>query len=123
MTDSRNGELLLGGGGGEEGTRAAKEDLLELPRMELVQQLRAQHHGAAPASGASRMDILPDGVVDQIPAVRQLAPNGDPRLPAQPHQRLHPDGTQVSGDDEVVILRRGLRVLQMGADGLKCGGG
>ena len=68
------------------------------------------------------MDVLPDGVVNQIAAVRQLSADGDPRLPAKPHQRFHANRPQIPGDDEIVVLRRGGCVIQMRPDGVKCGG-
>ena len=123
MTDPGDGQVLLGGGGGEECAGAAEEDLPELPALELVQQLRAQHHGAASAPGAACVDVLPNGIVDQISAVRQLSTDGDAILPAKPHQRLQPDGSQIPRDDEIIVLRRGFRILKMRPDGVKRSGG
>ena len=123
MADAGDGQALLGGGGGEEGPGAAEEELFQLPGGELPQQLRAQHDGTASAAGPARVDILLDGVEDQIPAVRQLSADGQSILPAQGQQRLHPDGPQIPGDDEIIIVGGGAGVPQMGPDGVKCGGG
>ena len=123
MADSGDGEILLGGGGGEQGPGAAEEDLLELSRGNLTKKFGTQHDGTASAPGAARVDILPDGVEDEIPTVRQLPADGDARLPAEGNQRLHPDGPKIPGDDEVVVFGRCVRVLEMGRYGGKRGGG
>ena len=69
------------------------------------------------------MDILLYGIEDQIAAVCELAADRDPRLPAQPHQRFHTDGSQIAGDDQIEIPGCAARVLQMGSYGVKCGRG
>ena len=69
------------------------------------------------------MDILPDGVEDQISAVRQLAADGQPIFPEKPHKRLHAQCSQIPGDDEVIILRRGAGIRKMGLDGVIRSGG
>ena len=123
MADAWDGQALLGGGGREKGPGAAEQDFFQLPSLKLVQKLRTEHHRTAPAAGAACVNILLDGVVDQIPAVRQLPADGESILPAKGHQRLHPDGPQIPGDDQIIVIGRGSGVLKMGPDGVICSWG
>mgnify|MGYP000714255923 CR=1 FL=1 len=69
MTDPGNGKPLLGGGGGEQRARAAKQYFLQFPPVQLPQKVAAQSDGAAPAAGAAGVNVLPFGVKDHDAAV------------------------------------------------------
>ena len=122
MTSAGNRQSLLRGCGGEEGAGAAEEDVLQLSPVELRQQLRTQHHGAAAAAGAAAVDIL-TAVENQIAAVRQLAADAHTLFPEQMQQHFLSQGPQIPGDNQVKILRGGVKILQMGLDGGKGGRG
>ena len=74
MANPRNGKPLLGGGGGQQRPGSAEQDFFQLSAVQLSQQIPAQCDGAAPAAGASRVDILLGVVEYQSAAVRQFAP-------------------------------------------------
>ena len=123
MADTRNRQTLLGGGGGEERAGAAEENPLQLSLIQLIQKISAQCDRAAATPGTSRMDILHGVVKHQGAAVRQLSAKGQTVPFAQFQQNLLADLTQVTGDDQVKILRFSVQILHMGLNGVKCSRG
>ena len=88
VTDAGDGQPLLCGGRGEQGTGAAEEDTL---------------------------------IHTAVSAVFQLSPQVQAILTGNIQQDFFAHLTQVTGDDQIKILRTVVEVLQMGTDGLVCG--
>ena len=117
MADPGDGKSLLGGGGGEQGTGAAEENLLQLAPAQLPQKVAAQGDGAAPAAGAACVDILYRVVKNQISAVGELPAEFQSVPLGKLHEKLLAQLPQIAGDDHIIILHRGAKILKMGADG------
>ena len=79
-----------------------------------AQQMPAQDAGAAPAAGAAGVNVLPFGVKDHDAAV-VVATGEDQTRPADSSSRTIclPSKPQVSGDDQVVVLRAAMEILKM----------
>ena len=123
MTDPGDGKPLLGGSGGEQCARAAKQYFFPFSRVQLPQKVAAQGDGAAPAAGATGVDILLVVVEDQCPAVRQLSPKGNAVPTGKLQKHFLAQLAKVAGDDEVKILGGGFHVVEVGLDGGIGGGG
>lgn len=123
MTDPGYGKPLLGGGGGEQCARAAKQYFFQFSPVQLPQKIAAQGNGAAPAAGAAGVDVLFVVVEDHRSAVRQLPAQRDAVPPGKLQKHFLAQLPKVAGDDEVKILRCGLHVVKMGFDGGIGGGG
>ena len=123
MTDPGYGKPLLGGGGGEQCARAAKQYFFQFSPVQLPQKVAAQGDGAASAAGAAGVDVLLVVVENQCPAVRQLPAQGDAVPPGKLQKHFLAQLPKVAGDDEVKILRGGLHIVKMGFDGGIGGGG
>ena len=123
MTDPGNGKPLLGGGGGEQCARAAKQYFFQFPPVQLPQKVAAQGDGAAPAAGAAGVDVLFVVVENQGSAVRQLPAQRDPVPPGKLQKQFLAQLPQIAGDDEVKVLGGGFHVVKMGFDGGIGGGG
>lgn len=123
MTDPGYGKPLLGGGGGEQCARAAKQYFFQFSPVQLPQKIAAQGNGAAPAAGAACVDVLLVVVEDHRSAVRQLPAQRDAVPTGKLQEHFLAQLPKVAGDDEVKILRGGLHVVKMGFDGGIGGGG
>ena len=123
MTDPGYGKPLLGGGGGEQCARAAKQYFFQFSPVQLPQKIAAQGNGAAPAAGAAGVDVLLVVVEDHRSAVRQLPAQRDAVPTGKLQKHFLAQLPKVAGDDEVKILRGGLHVVKMGFDGGIGGGG
>lgn len=123
MTDPGYGKPLLGGGGGEQCARAAKQYFFQFSPVQLPQKIAAQGNGAAPAAGAACVNVLFVVVEDHRSAVRQLSAQRDPVPTGKLQKHFLAQLPKVAGDDEVKILRGGLHVVKMGFDGGIGGGG
>ena len=120
MTYSGNRQTLLGGGGGEQGSRSAEKQLFELSFSQFLQQRSAQCNGAAPAAGAAGVDILRGVVKYQRSAVCQLSAQTDSFLPGKLQKQFLTQLPQIAGYDQVKGLRAGVQVLKMLPDGSQC---
>ena len=123
MTDPGYGKPLLGGGGGEQCARAAKQYFFQFSPVQLPQKIAAQGNGAAPAAGAAGVNVLFVVVEDHRSAVRQLSAQRDAVPTGKLQKHFLAQLPKVAGDDEVKILRGGLHVVKMGFDGGIGGGG
>ncbi len=123
MTDPGYGKPLLGGGGGEQCARAAKQYFFQFSPVQLPQKIAAQGNGAAPAAGAASVNVLFVVVKDHRSAVRQLPAQRDAVPTGKLQKHFLAQLPKVAGDDEVKILRGGLHVVKMGFDGGIGGGG
>ena len=123
MTDPGYGKPLLGGGGGEQCARAAKQYFFQFSPVQLPQKIAAQGNGAAPAAGAASVNVLFVVVENQGSAVRQLSAQRDAVPTGKLQKHFLAQLPKVAGDDEVKILRGGLHVVKMGFDGGIGGGG
>lgn len=123
MTDPGYGKPLLGGGGGEQCARAAKQYFFQFSPVQLPQKIAAQGNGAAPAAGAAGVDVLFVVVEDHRSAVRQLSAQRDAVPTGKLQKHFLAQLPKVAGDDEVKILRGGLHIVKMGFDGGIGGGG
>lgn len=123
MTDPGYGKPLLGGGGGEQCARAAKQYFFQFSPVQLPQKIAAQGNGAAPAAGAAGVDVLLVVVEDHRSAVRQLSAQRDAVPTGKLQKHFLAQLTKVAGDDEVKILRGGLHIVKMGFNGGIGGGG
>lgn len=123
MTDPGYGKPLLGGGGGEQCARAAKQYFFQFSPVQLPQKIAAQGNGAAPAAGAASVNVLFVVVEDHGSAVRQLPAQRDAVPTGKLQKHFLAQLPKVAGDDEVKILRGGLHVVKMGFDGGIGGGG
>lgn len=123
MTDPGYGKPLLGGGGGEQCARAAKQYFFQFSPVQLPQKIAAQGNGAAPAAGAAGVDVLLVVVEDHRSAVRQLSAQRDAVPTGKLQKHFLAQLPKVAGDDEVKILRGGLHVVKMGFNGGIGGGG
>lgn len=123
MTDPGYGKPLLGGGGGEQCARAAKQYFFQFSPVQLPQKIAAQGNGAAPAAGAAGVDVLLVVVEDHRSAVRQLSAQRDAVPTGKLQKHFFAQLPKVAGDDEVKILRGGLHIVKMGFDGGIGGGG
>mgnify|MGYP006927877635 FL=1 len=123
MTDPGYGKPLLGGGGGEQCARAAKQYFFQFSPVQLPQKIAAQGNGAAPAAGAAGVNVLLVVVEDHRSAVRQLSAQRDAVPTGKLQKHFLAQLPKVAGDDEVKILRGGLHVVKMGFNGGIGGGG
>lgn len=123
MTDPGYGKPLLGGGGGEQCARAAKQYFFQFSPVQLSQKIAAQGDGAASAAGAAGVDVLLVVVEDHRSAVRQLSAQRDAVPTGKLQKHFLAQLPKVAGDDEVKILRGGLHVVKMGFNGGIGGGG
>ena len=113
MTDPGDGETLLGGGGGEQGSGTAEKDMGKLSTVQLVQKLAAKDNGAASTAGTAGMDILFLPVEYQGPTVHQLSAQGNAVPLRQFQQHFFSGLTQVPGYDQIEILRYPVQIFQM----------
>ena len=120
MANAGDRKSLLGGCGGQEGPGSAEEDAFQFPVPEPVQQIPAEGDGAAAAAGASGMDVLDRVVKDQSAAVRQFAAQGEVIPFPQFQKGLFPDLPQITGDDQIEVIRPSAHVVHMGLYGLEC---
>ena len=123
MTDTGNGQTLLGGGGGKQRSGAAEQDFLQLTGVQLPQKIAAQGNGAAAAARAAGVDILFNVVENQRPAVCQLSAEADPVPFGKLQKHFLTQLPQIAGNDQVKILGSGLHVVKMSFDGGVGGGG
>lgn len=123
MADPGDGQALLGGCGREQGSGSAEEDLFQLAGAEFAKELSAEGDGAAAAAGTPGVDILGGVVKYHGAAVRQLAPQGQAVPAGKLQEHFLADLAEISGDDEVKVLRAGVKVHKMAADGGEGGGG
>lgn len=123
MTDPGYGKPLLGGGGGEQCARAAKQYFFQFSPVQLPQKVAAQGDGAASAAGAAGVDVLFVVVEDHRSAVRQLSAQRDAVPTGKLQKHFLAQLPKVAGDDEVKILRGGLHIVKMGFNGGIGGGG
>ena len=117
MADSGNGQTLLGGRGGQQRPCAAEQDPPQLSRVQPVQQISAQRDGAAAAAGAAGMHILGQIVEYQRAAIGDLAAKGQAVPAGKLQQRFLAQLPQVTGDDQIEILRASAQILKVGPDG------
>ena len=117
MTNSRNGKSLLGRGGGEQRSGAAEEYFFQPSTVQLSKKLPAEGYGAAAAAGAAGMDILEQCVKNQGSAVLQFTAQIHPFIPGQLQQCLLSHQAKIPGDDQIKILRTGVKILEMGPNG------
>ena len=114
MTDAGDGFPLEAGGGGQQGAGGGEEDAVPAAPAHLCQQVSVQHGGGAAAAGGACVHVLPLPVVQQQAAVLEVVSQVD----AVPGEEVPDDGvaqlSQVSGDDQVVVLGLGPRVPEEG---------
>ena len=120
MTDSGNGQPLLGGSGGEQGAGTAEKDAFEFSDIQLIQKIAAEGNGAAAAAGSSCVDILGGVVENQRAAICQFSAQQQPMAPAHFQQEFLAQLSQVTGNDQVEIFRNPVQILHVSPDGLKC---
>ena len=123
VADAGNGLPLEGGGGGEQGPRGREEHPPPFPRPQARQHIPVQHSGGAAAAGGAGVHVLGLPVIQQQSAVLVTVTQVD----AVPLEKVPYDVvaqlSQVTGEDEVVILRPGLRIPEKGGQGVVGGGG
>jgi len=89
VADSRNAFRLLAGNRGKQGAGTAEKNLLQLFLLQFFQQISAEHHSAAPTSGAACMDVLPLRIKDHHTAVGAYTADADTVFSEEIHQNLH----------------------------------
>ena len=87
--------------------------------IQFLQKLSAKRDGAAAAAGAAGMDILYRVVEYKGSAVRQFAAQRQVIALAQFQQHLFPQLPQITGDDQIEILRLASQILHVGTNGIK----
>ena len=123
MTDSGDGQSLLGGSGGKQRPGAAEEDPFQLPAVQQIQKIPAQGNGAASAAGTAGVNVLGDLVENQGTAVCQLPTQGKSFPFAHFQQQILAQLAKIPGDDEIEVLRSPIQILHMGPNGLESPGG
>lgn len=101
MADAGDAGPLLGAGGGHERAGGGKEDPVPDPCLHGLENVGPQYRGAAPAAGASGVDILGAQVVDEHAAVHIARPQPDPVLVKERLENIVPDGPQIPGENGV----------------------
>ena len=123
MADTGNGQALLTGSGGQKGAGAAKENALQLAVVQLIQQIAAECDGAASAAGSAGMDILVQIVKDKGSAVCQFSAQIQMVSFSQFQQNVFSQLAQIACDDQIIIQRGPVQIIQMGSYGFKGSGG
>lgn len=113
----------MGGGGGEQCARAAKQYFFQFSPVQLPQKIAAQGNGAAPAARAAGVNVLFVVVEDHRSAVRQLPAQRDAVPTGKLQKHFLAQLPKVAGDDEVKVLGGGLHIVKMGFNGGIGGGG
>ena len=72
MADPGDGQVLLGGGGGQKGNGAAEKDPLQFAAVEPVQKVAAEGDGAAAAAGTTGVGILSNIIINCNTTVKML---------------------------------------------------
>ena len=121
MADTGNGQSLLGRCGRKQRAGAAEENPLQLPLIQLVQQIATESNGTASATGTAGMDVLYRIVEYQRAAVGQFAAQGQMIPFSQFQQSFLADLPQVTGDNQIKVLRAYLQILKMGTYGIVSG--
>ena len=111
------------GGGGEQGPGGSEENPPPLARPQARQHIAVQHGGGAAAAGGAGVHVLLFPVVQQQAAVLVAVCQVDAVPPEKVPDDVVAQLAQVSGEDEVIVLRAGLRVPEKGGEGVVGGGG
>lgn len=114
MTNTGNGQSLLGGGRGEQRAGSAEQDFFQLSGVELFQKISAKSDGTAPAAGASGVHILGGIVENQGTAVRKFSAQRNAILPGKFQKHFLSQLPEVTGDDQIKILWLRIQILKMG---------
>ena len=117
MTNPGNGKALLGGSGGEQGTGSAEQDGSQISLLKFVQKIAAERHSTASAAGTTGVHILIIPVKNQGTTVFQTPAEGQAILACKRKKHLFSPLAQITGDDQIVVLRLFIQVLQVGIDG------
>ena len=114
---------LKAGGGGQQRPGGGEDDALPPPGPQAGEEVAVEHRGGAAAAGGSGVHVLGLAVVEQQAAVLKVFTQID----AVPGEEVPYDGvaqlSQITGDDQVVVLGLGLRVPEKGGEGIVSGGG
>ena len=113
MTDTGDGQPLLGGSGGEQRPGAAEEYLFQFFCLQLTQKIPAEGNGAAAAAGTAAVNILGGVVKDQRAAVRQLSAQTDAVPAGKLHQHFFAKLPQIAGDDQIEGFRPCFQIFKM----------
>ena len=100
----------------------AKEDVAPPPLPHAVEQIPGEHRGTAAAARPAAVDVLALGVKNHGAAVGVVA-QLDPVPAQQLQQQLAAQQPQIPGYNQVIVAGGPAGVLQMGGNGVVCGGG
>ena len=123
MTYAGNWKTLLGGSRGEQRSGTAEQDLLQFACLQLIKQVTAERDGAASAAGSAGMDILVQIVKDKGSAVCQFSAQIQMVSFSQFQQNVFSQLAQIACDDQIIIQRGPVQIIQMGSYGFKGSGG
>ena len=123
MADAGDGLPLKAGGGGEQCPGGGEEHLPPLPLPEPRQDIAVQHRRRAAAAAASRMHVLSLPVIEQEAAVLVVPGEVQPVPPEEVQHDAVAQGSQVPGEDQVIVPGGGAAVSEESGEGVVGGGG
>lgn len=84
--------------------------------------VRAEHTGRTAAAASTRMGILPGGKDLTTTVKKAIFLYGDALFAQQFNEQVAAKMAQITCDDQIVVFKASVRILQVGGNGIGCRG-
>lgn len=123
VRNARDAFPLLGRGGRHQRPGPDEQDAGQLLPLHFSEYMGTEHRGRTTAAGTSGVNVLFIAVVHEQTAVVVFVPEFVPFFLQQLAEQVAANGRQVPGEDQIVILRLGPRILKIVIEGVGRRGG